>query len=681
MYFSTLPHRLLYILAAMRLFFLLFLVGLLYVQAGAQQCNNAGQTPATAFPVCGTSVFSQATVPLCSGRSMPSPSCPGEGLADVNPYYYKFTCFESGTLGFSIKPRTNSDDYDWEVYDITDRDPNDIYTDGSLKVASNWSGEGGETGASAGGRSLHICSGFGKSVWSSMPQLQKGHNYLIMISHFTQTQSGYDLEFKGGTAVITDPEPPALAKAEAHCSGQTIRLRLNKKMLCNSLAANGSDFVIMPGNHVITGASSQFCSSGFDTDSIDIRLQSPLDPGTYQLQIRKGTDNNTLLDYCRTAIPDGQSLPFVVEPSLPTQLDSIAPVGCSPNQLQLVFRKPVFCNTIAANGSDFTITGPYAVAITGASGNCVGGVSKTITLTLATPMVNAGDFKVVLARNAGGGTIVDECGFEIPEGSVGFSVADTVSAAFTYAIQYTCDVDNIQFNHPGGRGITSWDWNLDDGQRSTVQNPVGRYTLFNTKNVGLAVSNGVCRDSTGLAIVLENALTVGFDMQFAEECPDEPVQFTSTAAGRGLVHHWDFADGATSTEAAPVHRFAAPLRTRNYEVRYTVTDSFGCTKTASKPISIFSSCTIYVPTAFTPGGDGRNDIFRPLNVVKVEGYEFVVYNRWGQEVFRSKDAIKGWDGTMGNIPQGTGTYVWMMRYREQNSGRQVERKGSFVLLR
>ncbi|WP_132052946.1 PKD domain-containing protein [Pseudocnuella soli] len=665
----------------MRLILLLFVMVLLQAKLQAQACNNPGQTPSTAFPVCGTSVFSQATVPLCAGRTMPSPSCPGEGLADVNPYYYKFTCFESGTLGFSIKPRTNSDDYDWEVYDITDRDPNDIYTDGAMKIASNWSGEGGETGAGPNGRSLHICSGFGKSVWSSMPQLQKGHNYLIMISHFTQSQSGYDLEFKGGTAVITDPDPPAMEAAEAHCSAQTIRLRLNKKLLCSSLASNGSDFVIMPGNHVITGASSPFCNNGFDTDSIDIRLQSPLDPGNYELHIKKGTDNNTLLDYCGTAIPDGQSLSFKVEPALPTQLDSIAPVGCNPSQLQLVFKKPVFCNTIAPNGSDFTIVGPYPVRITGAAGNCAGGVSKIITLTLSAPMQDAGDFRVVLSRNAGGGTIVDECGFEIPEGSVGFSVADTVSAAFTHTIQYDCEVDNIQFTHAGGRGITSWDWNLDDGQRSTIQNPVGRYEIFDTKNIGLKVTNGVCSDSVGVTIALANALTADFMMQFAEECPNEPVQFSSTANGRGLVHHWDFGDGATSTEASPVHRFAAPLRTRNYEVKYTVIDSFGCSKTATKPISIYSSCTIHVPTAFTPDGDGRNDVFRPLNVVKVDAYEFVVYNRWGQEVFRSKDARRGWNGTIGNIPQGTGTYVWMMRYREQNSGRMVERKGSFVLLR
>src|SRR5437660_1452306 len=92
-------------------------------RALTQGCSNPGQSPTTAFPVCGTSVFSQTTVPLCDGQVLPSPACSADGVRDVNPYYYKFTCFQSGTLGFLIIPKDLGDDYDWELYDITGKSP------------------------------------------------------------------------------------------------------------------------------------------------------------------------------------------------------------------------------------------------------------------------------------------------------------------------------------------------------------------------------------------------------------------------------------------------------------------------------------------------------------------------------------------------------------------------------
>ncbi|SHE81986.1 gliding motility-associated C-terminal domain-containing protein [Cnuella takakiae] len=663
----------------MRVLTLLSCLLLLARSGGAQTCNTHGQTPETAFPVCGTSVFTQTTVPLCGGRTLPSPACSRDQLTDVNPFYYKFTCFEAGTLGFVITPKNNSSDYDWEVYDITGRKPGDIFNDGSLVVSSNWSGETGTTGASAQGNQIFVCAGTGKPLWSSMPQLVKGHEYLLLVSHFTNSQSGYDLEFKGGTAVITDPKAPGLQNATAHCNAQTIRLKLNKMMRCNSITASGSEFVILPNNTPVSSAS-PICGNGFETDSVEIRLARPLDPGNYQLAIRAGTDANTILDNCGNGVPEGELAPFKVDPTLPTRLDSIVPVGCAPNQLTLVFRKGVYCNTVAADGSDFVIQGPYAVGITRAVLNCQNGLSETITLELAAPMVDAGNFRVALRRNASGTVPTDECGNPIPLGAVNFTVADTVSAAFTYNIQYGCTTDSVQFNHPGTRGVNQWSWILDEGKTSTVRNPLALYNVFTTKNIRLAVSNGVCVDTADTKVVLENFLSLDFKAT-TEECPNEPVQFTSTAVGRGLRHRWVFGDGTTSSEAQPVHRFNAPLRTAAINVTYSVTDSFGCTRSVTKPITIYSSCTVHVPNAFTPGSDGRNDLFRPLNAFRIDGYEFIVYNRWGQEVFRTRDPKRGWDGRISGQLQNTGTYVWTLRYRELSTGTQMERKGSVVLIR
>src|SRR5688500_12749827 len=124
--------------------------------AFGQDCTELGQNPGTAFPVCGTSVFTQTQVKLCGNREVPSP-CNNPLITDKNPYWYKFTCFTGGTLGFLITPANLADDYDWQLFDITGESPSKVYTKSSLFVACNWSGEVGKTGASDAGTSLTVC--------------------------------------------------------------------------------------------------------------------------------------------------------------------------------------------------------------------------------------------------------------------------------------------------------------------------------------------------------------------------------------------------------------------------------------------------------------------------------------------------------------------------------------------
>ena len=210
---------------------------------------------------------------------IPGPCSAADGLTDTNPFWYKFTCFSAGTLGFIITPKDLNDDYDWQLFDITDHDPNDIYRDASLFVACNWSGNTGLTGASAAGTSLQNCAGLTYPLFSKMPVLKLNHNYLLLLSHFTRytpSQNGYTLSFEGGTASITDPKLPGLQSATASCDASFLYIKLNKKMKCGSLAGNGSDFTISPAVAGIKAAASVGCSNGFDMDSIALTLSLSL---------------------------------------------------------------------------------------------------------------------------------------------------------------------------------------------------------------------------------------------------------------------------------------------------------------------------------------------------------------------------------------------------------------------
>lgn len=88
----------------------------------------------------------------------------------------------------------------------------------------------------------------------------------------------------------------------------------------------------------------------------------------------------------------------------------------------------------------------------------------------------------------------------------------------------------------------------------------------------------------------------------------------------------------------------------------------------------------YIPTAFTPNNDGKNDIFRPLITGELKRYEFRIFNRWGQNIFSSFDTRKGWDGTNNGIPQDTGMFIWICYYQGLRQQLQI-RKGTVMLIK
>jgi len=87
----------------------------------------------------------------------------------------------------------------------------------------------------------------------------------------------------------------------------------------------------------------------------------------------------------------------------------------------------------------------------------------------------------------------------------------------------------------------------------------------------------------------------------------------------------------------------------------------------------------YIPNAFTPAGTGNN-LFKPLLFGNIVGYEFAVYDRWGQLVFRSNRPEEGWDGNYRGSPRTAGVYVWLCRFTLEGEPQQI-RKGTVMLIR
>ena len=669
--------------------------------AYAQPCSTIpGMSPGNALPVCGTSVFHQDVVLNCSAPDVAQSGCP-VGITSAGSFWYKFTCFQTGSLGFLISGISSTDDYDWVLFDITGRNPNDVFSNSSLAVSINIYGAGGgtvpfpesPTGCKPGARGNVHCEGnaSGNTPFNAMPTIIIGHDYLLMVTNWTRSTAGYDLSFIGGSASITDPKEPHMESARAICDGVSASIKMNKRMKCNSLTAGGNEFFITPPIANVVSATGFGCNGGFDMDSVLLTFDSPLPPGNYSISIKKGVpDGNTILDNCDRQIPENESIPMIVYPLIPTPMDSITPPRCKPDEVTLVFRKKIRCSSIAPDGSDFVVTilaGSEPVTVVGATGNCnADGLTPIIKVKLATalsaPIRTKGTYQIRLKTGNDGNTIIDECGQETPAGAtLTFNTKDTVNADFSYAIKYGCDRDTINYAHDGRNEVNSWKWNFDRIRSSSLQNPTMLYGSFGLKKTYLIVSNGVCRDSSDtVSIFLDNEVKAAF-VTSPFVCPNEQAVFKNSSIGNIISWQWDFGNGIISNSPAPAPQsYFVTSATRFVFPRLIVRNNYGCFDTATQKIEVPPSCYIAVPNAFTPNGDGLNDYLYPLAAYKATDLLFRVFNRVGQLVFETRDWTKRWDGKFKGQPADLGTYVWILTYTNIDSGKMVQQKGTTVLL-
>jgi gliding motility-associated-like protein len=666
------------------------------IYSKAQTCSLPGMTPDNAIPVCGTSVFHQSQVTNCTGPDVAQSSCP-VGATSSSSFWYKFTCYQTGSLGFLMSGISSTDDYDWVLFDITGQNPNAVFSNPALAISINLYGSGGAstpfpespTGCRPGATGNVHCEGSanGNTPFNAMPTITIGRNYLLMVTNWTRSTTGYDLSFTGGTASITDPKEPHLESARAACDGTQATIKLNKRMKCNSLTASGSEFTITPAVANVISATGFGCSTGFDMDSLILTLDAPLPPGNYTINIRNGTDGNTIRDNCDRDIPVGENIPLVVYPLIPTPMDSISKLGCAPDELQLVFRKNIECSSIAADGSDFIVTlvsGSTPVTVVGASGNCnADGNSPIIKVKLAAPIQTRGTYRITLVTGSDGNTIFDECSQETLAGSsLIFNTKDTVNAGFSYNIKYGCERDTIDYFHDGRNEVNLWKWNFDNNRSSSLQNPTILYATFGQKQTQLIVSNGVCRDTSDIIpIFLDNELKAAFEAT-SIVCPNEFASFLDKSIGNIVSWNWDFGNGTTGNSPTPSPQsYIVPTATRDVFPRLIIQNNYGCFDTAIQKITLPNSCYIALPNAFTPNKDGLNDYLYPLNAWNANDLLFRVYNRVGQLIFETRDWTRRWDGQFKGQGVDPGTYVWILVYTDIKTGKKYNLRGSTILLR
>lgn len=153
------------------------------------------------------------------------------------------------------------------------------------------------------------------------------------------------------------------------------------------------------------------------------------------------------------------------------------------------------------------------------------------------------------------------------------------------------------------------------------------------------------------------------------------IRLTPVVTGQIISYQWSPASWLDQPATAdPV---ATPVSTTTY--RLTATTDQGCYATGKQTIGIYYD--LLMPDAFTPNGDGRNDVFRVPPTVPVTIIRFSIYNRWGQQVFSNGRGSTGWDGRLGGKAQPAGVYVWIIEYYNPLTKQPARKQGTVMLIR
>ena len=157
--------------------------------------------------------------------------------------------------------------------------------------------------------------------------------------------------------------------------------------------------------------------------------------------------------------------------------------------------------------------------------------------------------------------------------------------------------------------------------------------------------------------------------------PGNIVRMSPALSGSIAGYQWEPSTGLDNPLAAdPV---ATPSVSTQYEL--TVMGADGCS--ASSKMNIIVYRTLQMPNAFTPNGDGRNDVFRIPASVSQQISRFAVYDRWGVPVFMTSNSGIGWDGSFNGRKEPGGTYIWEIDYFDLLTGKPSHAKGIVLLIR
>lgn len=268
-----------------------------------------------------------------AGQTCPRSCMDGE----KNSVWYVISVKTGGMLSFVITPVSAADDYDWAVYNLNSMECSDIYNNAIFMQASCNAAGGpgfqGATGISSANGGTKSCNNGGNTAkWNSDLPVNAGDTYVLCVSNWTQTQSGYTLDFSASTADIFDDVPATISFVETNigCAGATeLYFGFTENLRCLSVAP--SDFLLVGPDgteHIVSSVTGAGCQAGGEQEKFfTIGFYPPMiESGQYELRL-----TGEVIDLCtNSSNPHSKFFDVELDP-LPEVLsgpdDQMVPIG------------------------------------------------------------------------------------------------------------------------------------------------------------------------------------------------------------------------------------------------------------------------------------------------------------------------------------------------------------------
>ncbi len=280
----------------------------------------------------------------------------------------------------------------------------------------------------------------------------------------------------------------------------------------------------------------------------------------------------------------------------------------------------------------------------------------------------------------GAGTVPVDLRVETLEGCISDPVSKTVNILEKPRIEFSVQEECLNIpsvftanSLPGSVPVLEYHWFVDGIQAGTGNQAQYLFPAAGNYNISLlaAAQNG-CTTTAGPEIVTAfgtNAFA-GNDTTIADT---QPLQLQASG---GEFYSWSPATGLSDPNIAdPVARISS-----NQSYVLTASSARGCETKDTINIQVYKGPDFYIPNAFTPNNDGKNDLLRFVSAGISKIDYFRIYNRYGQLIFSSADINGAWDGTIKGKQQASGTYVWMRGGIDFN-GNAHTKKGTVTLIR
>ena len=254
-------------------------------------------------------------------------------------------------------------------------------------------------------------------------------------------------------------------------------------------------------------------------------------------------------------------------------------------------------------------------------------------------------------------TLVNRCGI----------ASDTVNLSLLKQPILSLGDNQIFCGQVEPQTITVGDPNNDESYIWSGNETINTVTLSNPGTHWVTISNkcGTISDSVTYSVSPYPIINLGIDTVLCGK-----FSLELDAGNPGMSYNW-MPDGETSQKIQA---------TKQQVYSVTVTNKDGCQ--SGDDFEIGSGCISYyhVPTGFSPNGDGLNDLFKPT-LVNYQDYTMSIFNRWGEELYRTEDVNQGWDGTYNGEVVSNGVYLYSIRFITTEDGAYQTVKGLIHVVR